>query len=376
MKGIQYVEAARSLGSPSWRIIFRHIAPQCIGTYLVLVTTSLGIAIVLEATLGSRRRFRLPRRRGAACWATRVHADPPVAPGASFQGQPSSSRSWPSISSATACATPSTPAPRHQPVAGRPSPPASATRSTLSSRTKPFASDWRPTGRDARYRDHMAEGPSEAVAEESDNSGHPRSESGLAPRSSVNHPSAPAASGPLGVNAPSASCCSWPSSGGQNTLTRCRSVSARSLMPVLRADVVAHARLELPGLPRREVGDAARAGDDVVRLPVVLVPERRSRRLPRSARPRSRTRRRPPSSAAGASGPAPFATVISCPAARNRVGALRRTCAGRSAAPGRWPDRRRPQSWRLVALERRAEDAHQVRASASASRWRSFGPTT
>ena len=52
VKGIQYVEAARSLGSPSWRIIFRHIAPQCIGTYLVLVTTSLGIAIVLEATLG------------------------------------------------------------------------------------------------------------------------------------------------------------------------------------------------------------------------------------------------------------------------------------------------------------------------------------
>ena len=52
VKGIQYVEAARSLGSPSWRIIFLHIAPQCIGPYLVLVTTSLGIAIVLEATLG------------------------------------------------------------------------------------------------------------------------------------------------------------------------------------------------------------------------------------------------------------------------------------------------------------------------------------
>ena len=52
VKAMQYVEAARSLGSSSWRIIFRHIAPQCIGTYLVLVTTSLGIAIVLEATLG------------------------------------------------------------------------------------------------------------------------------------------------------------------------------------------------------------------------------------------------------------------------------------------------------------------------------------
>jgi peptide/nickel transport system permease protein len=52
VKAMQYVEAARSLGSSSWRIIFLHIAPQCIGPYLILITTSLGIAIVLEATLG------------------------------------------------------------------------------------------------------------------------------------------------------------------------------------------------------------------------------------------------------------------------------------------------------------------------------------
>jgi peptide/nickel transport system permease protein len=52
LRDIPYVEATRSLGSSSWRIIFFHIAPQCIGPYLVLVTTSLGIAIVLEATLG------------------------------------------------------------------------------------------------------------------------------------------------------------------------------------------------------------------------------------------------------------------------------------------------------------------------------------
>jgi len=52
VKEIPYVEAARSLGSSSWRIIFHHIAPQCMGIYLILITTSLGIAIVLEATLG------------------------------------------------------------------------------------------------------------------------------------------------------------------------------------------------------------------------------------------------------------------------------------------------------------------------------------
>jgi ABC-type dipeptide/oligopeptide/nickel transport system permease subunit len=51
VKEFQFVEAARCLGS-FWRIIFLHIAPQCIGSYLVLITTSLGIAIVLEATLG------------------------------------------------------------------------------------------------------------------------------------------------------------------------------------------------------------------------------------------------------------------------------------------------------------------------------------
>lgn len=52
VRDIPYVEAARSLGASSWRIILRHMAPQCLGVYLVLVTTSLGIAIVLEATLG------------------------------------------------------------------------------------------------------------------------------------------------------------------------------------------------------------------------------------------------------------------------------------------------------------------------------------
>ena len=34
------------------------------------------------------------------------------------------------------------------------------------------------------------------------------------------YPGGPGGTGPLGSSAPSASCCSWPSSGGQNTLTR------------------------------------------------------------------------------------------------------------------------------------------------------------
>ncbi len=52
VRDLPYVEAARSVGASSLRIVFLHIAPQCLGPYLIVVTTSLGIAIVLEATLG------------------------------------------------------------------------------------------------------------------------------------------------------------------------------------------------------------------------------------------------------------------------------------------------------------------------------------
>jgi len=52
VRNLPFVEAARSIGASSWRIVFLHIAPQCLGPYLVVVTTSIGIAIVLEATLG------------------------------------------------------------------------------------------------------------------------------------------------------------------------------------------------------------------------------------------------------------------------------------------------------------------------------------
>ena len=52
VKDMPYVDAARSIGASPWRIMFYHVAPQCIAPYLVLITTYLGVAIVLEATLG------------------------------------------------------------------------------------------------------------------------------------------------------------------------------------------------------------------------------------------------------------------------------------------------------------------------------------
>jgi peptide/nickel transport system permease protein len=52
LKEMQYVEAARGLGASNKRLMFRHILPQCVAPYLILATTHLGVAIVIEASLG------------------------------------------------------------------------------------------------------------------------------------------------------------------------------------------------------------------------------------------------------------------------------------------------------------------------------------
>jgi len=52
LKELQYVEAARGIGAGHARMMFRHILPQCVAPYLILATTHLGVAIVIEASLG------------------------------------------------------------------------------------------------------------------------------------------------------------------------------------------------------------------------------------------------------------------------------------------------------------------------------------
>jgi ABC-type dipeptide/oligopeptide/nickel transport system permease subunit len=52
VKEMQYVEAGRSSGASALRIMSRHVLPQCLAPYLVLATTHLGVAIVIEAALG------------------------------------------------------------------------------------------------------------------------------------------------------------------------------------------------------------------------------------------------------------------------------------------------------------------------------------
>jgi ABC-type dipeptide/oligopeptide/nickel transport system permease subunit len=52
IKEMQFVEAARGLGASHTRMMFRHILPQCFAPYLILATTHLGVAIIIEAALG------------------------------------------------------------------------------------------------------------------------------------------------------------------------------------------------------------------------------------------------------------------------------------------------------------------------------------
>jgi peptide/nickel transport system permease protein len=51
VKQMAYVEAARSMGVRPWKIIVRHIAPQCIAPLLVIISFNLGTAIFAEAAL-------------------------------------------------------------------------------------------------------------------------------------------------------------------------------------------------------------------------------------------------------------------------------------------------------------------------------------
>ena len=52
VKELAYVEAGQAVGASQLRIMGLHILPQCLAPYLVLATTHLGVAIIIEAALG------------------------------------------------------------------------------------------------------------------------------------------------------------------------------------------------------------------------------------------------------------------------------------------------------------------------------------
>jgi peptide/nickel transport system permease protein len=51
LKEMAYIESARAVGCSHWRVIFRHLLPNCLGTYIVLFTVNVAYAIVVEAAL-------------------------------------------------------------------------------------------------------------------------------------------------------------------------------------------------------------------------------------------------------------------------------------------------------------------------------------
>ena len=64
-----YVEAARAVGNPHWRIALVHILPNILPALLVQATLSIAVAIIAEAALSFLGLGQQPpaRRHGAAC---------------------------------------------------------------------------------------------------------------------------------------------------------------------------------------------------------------------------------------------------------------------------------------------------------------------
>ena len=51
IKELDYTLAAQAIGARPWRIMLRHILPNVVASYIVLSTITLGLAIIIEASL-------------------------------------------------------------------------------------------------------------------------------------------------------------------------------------------------------------------------------------------------------------------------------------------------------------------------------------
>jgi peptide/nickel transport system permease protein len=51
LKEMDFVLAARAVGASDWRIILRHILPNCFSLYIVFFSITVGYAIIVEASL-------------------------------------------------------------------------------------------------------------------------------------------------------------------------------------------------------------------------------------------------------------------------------------------------------------------------------------
>ena len=71
VKGEDYVEAARALGNPPWRIAFSHILPNILPALLVQATLSIAAAIIAEAALSF---LGLGQQPPAPSWGSMLNA--------------------------------------------------------------------------------------------------------------------------------------------------------------------------------------------------------------------------------------------------------------------------------------------------------------
>src|SRR5439155_18256501 len=67
LKEMAYVEAARAIGASPLRIMAQHILPQCVAPYLILATTHLGVAIIIEAARSEEHTSELQSRGHLVC---------------------------------------------------------------------------------------------------------------------------------------------------------------------------------------------------------------------------------------------------------------------------------------------------------------------
>jgi peptide/nickel transport system permease protein len=52
IRELPYVEAARALGKPSWRIVAEHVIPNSMGPIIVQASLQIGLAVLTAAGLG------------------------------------------------------------------------------------------------------------------------------------------------------------------------------------------------------------------------------------------------------------------------------------------------------------------------------------
>ena len=116
LREVEYIEAARAVGAPSWYIMAREILPNILSPVIVVSTIRMAHVIILEASLSfSASACSHPRLRGARWLPTAARSSWMHGGFPRFPGLPFWPWCWPSMSPVRACATPLIPVCRSSP---------------------------------------------------------------------------------------------------------------------------------------------------------------------------------------------------------------------------------------------------------------------